>query len=1046
MAELEILMRSSRCIRRSWSTPALAVLLWLPLLSAPASADYVLFESGPVRPLALSSDGLELYATNIPDGELEIFDVTESGLVKTASVQVGLEPVAVAVASDGNVWVVNHLSDSVSIVDPTLSPPAVVQTLIVGDEPRDIVFAGDTTDRAFITTAHRGQHRLTIPGAIGGGDPQFLQEGIGRADVWVFDVGSPGTSLGGDPVEIMTFFTDTPRALAVSNNGAAVYVAGFHSGNQTTTVLETFICDSFNPAGGCLLAGVLPLPAGMEGPSTNVGPPAVSAPFTGAIVKFNNSTGNWENGVGTNMNTVVPFNLPDNDVFVFSADLLSAGGVSSWDRVGTILFNMAVHPVSDKLYVSNTESPNHVLFEGAGGGGSTVQGKLSLSQISILSGGPTVDIRHLNKHIDYTKLHTDVPDLVDPTQKDHSLATPLEMVFSSDGSTLYVAAFGSGKVGVFDTTTLENDTFDPTVESANYIDTGGGPSGLILDEANDRLYVMTRFDNSVAVIDLGDNSTLQTVPIHNPESPTIVAGRPFLYDALNFSGNGEASCASCHIFGDNDSLGWNLGDPDGAVTSNTQPAVPGSAAETTFHPMKGPMTTQTLRGMASHGALHWRGDRVDGIEGLDPCTEPTGAPCSEEHSFLNFRPAFEGLIGMDSVLSNADMQLFTDFALLLTLPPNPVRALDNTLSVAEQAGLTLYFAPGTDGVGSCNDCHRLDRSRAFFGSGGEQTFEGETQNFKVAHLRNMYTKVGMFGKVIDPDTVSLAPHTGDQIRGFGFLHDGAVDTTETFLSSMAFPSLSQADEEDLTALMMAFDSDLAPMVGQQVTLDSSNGATVGGRIAQMITSASTSFVSPVIGASLNECDLIVSGHDGAGAPRGWLYRPPPDDDFLDDTGGTLSDSALRALVGSQGPLTYSCVPPGSGLRMGINRDRDIHHDGVDNCPDAHNDVQTDTDGDTSGDACDQDDDNDTLLDVYETGTGVFNSPFDTGTDPLLTDTDGDSFDDDVEIASGTDPNNASDSPATGVPALSLFGLLVLGGALGFSAWFALRRNATGTAA
>jgi len=253
MAELEILMRSSRCIRRSWSTPALAVLLWLPLLSAPASADYVLFESGPVRPLALSSDGLELYATNIPDGELEIFDVTESGLVKTASVQVGLEPVAVAVASDGNVWVVNHLSDSVSIVDPTLSPPAVVQTLIVGDEPRDIVFAGDTTDRAFITTAHRGQHRLTIPGAIGGGDPQFLQEGIGRADVWVFDVGSPGTSLGGDPVEIMTFFTDTPRALAVSNNGAAVYVAGFHSGNQTTTVLETFICDSFNPVGGCLL-------------------------------------------------------------------------------------------------------------------------------------------------------------------------------------------------------------------------------------------------------------------------------------------------------------------------------------------------------------------------------------------------------------------------------------------------------------------------------------------------------------------------------------------------------------------------------------------------------------------------------------------------------------------------------------------------------------------------------------------------------------------------------------------------------------------------
>ena len=34
-----------------------------------------------------------------------------------ASVPVGLEPVAVAARTDGEVWVVNHLSDSVSIVD-----------------------------------------------------------------------------------------------------------------------------------------------------------------------------------------------------------------------------------------------------------------------------------------------------------------------------------------------------------------------------------------------------------------------------------------------------------------------------------------------------------------------------------------------------------------------------------------------------------------------------------------------------------------------------------------------------------------------------------------------------------------------------------------------------------------------------------------------------------------------------------------------------------------------------------------------------------------
>ena len=55
----------------------------------------------------------------------------------------------------------------------------VVRTLLVGDEPRDIVFAGPGRSRAFITTAHRGQNSPV--------DPQLTTPGVGRADVWVFD-------------------------------------------------------------------------------------------------------------------------------------------------------------------------------------------------------------------------------------------------------------------------------------------------------------------------------------------------------------------------------------------------------------------------------------------------------------------------------------------------------------------------------------------------------------------------------------------------------------------------------------------------------------------------------------------------------------------------------------------------------------------------------------------------------------------------------------------------------------------------------------------
>ena len=59
--------------------------------------------------------------------------------------------------------------------------------------------------------------------------------------------------------------------------------------------------------------------------------------------------------------------------------------------------------------------------------------------------------RHLNKHIDY-----DASPQPAATQ-DKSLSLPLGIAVSADGTTLYVAAFGSSKIGVFDTSDLESD-------------------------------------------------------------------------------------------------------------------------------------------------------------------------------------------------------------------------------------------------------------------------------------------------------------------------------------------------------------------------------------------------------------------------------------------------------------------------------------------------------------------------------------------------------------------------------------------------------------
>ena len=838
-----------------------------------ATASVAVFESGPVRPLALSADGQRLYVTNTPANCLEIYAIENDALRLVSAVSVGLEPVAVAERNANEVWVVNHLSDSVSVVrlDGT---PRVLRTLQVGDEPRDIVFAGTNRDRAFITAANRGQNRPGFNSA------SLVTSGVGRADVWVYDAAQLDDSLNGKPVTVLTLVADVPRALAVSNDGRTVYAGVFMSGNRTTVLHR----DALNT----------------PKPGISTSADGVQAPGTSLIVRFDGTA--WRDEARNDWSSRVKFTLPDEDVFAIDAVAATPAVTSRFTGVGTTLFNMAVNPADGRLFVSNTESFNEVRFEGSGQrGNSSVRGRIAESRISLItpSSGAVAAV-HLNRHVNF-----DLPQgaSLPAAEKARSLSQPTALVFSQNGDTLYSAAFASAKVAALPTAALVAGNYVPDV--SRQIEVPAGPAGLALNAAGNRLYVYSRIAHALSIVDLANRSLLSTRSLFSPESTAVKEGRRFLYDATLSSANGTVSCASCHVFGDLDHLAWDLGNPDDRMQTNPNAYLPLSPRTTPrFHPLKGPMTTQTLRGMKGHGPLHWRGDRT----GTTRAVVRGQTETLEEAAFKEFNPAFVSLLGRETPLSTTQMQAFTDFVMQLANPPNPVRALDNSLTADESAGRDIYMNFPITLLGSCDNCHRLRPTSGQFGTGGLMTFEGGriTENFKVPQLRNVYTKVGMFGFSGDNSTP-----TGAQIRGFGFSNDGAVDTLDNFFRDpvFLFPPPAADTRRQVITFMMAFDTDFLPVVGQQVTWRPGAESAVESRLTLLREQAQVS--SP-----RRACDLIARASVNGTAYSALLQS---DGSWSMRGGGTRTDAQLRELATVTQPITFTCMPPGTGRRAALDQ-------------------------------------------------------------------------------------------------------------------------------
>jgi hypothetical protein len=235
-----------------------------------------------------------------------------------------------------------------------------------------------------------------------------------------------------------------------------------------------------------------------------------------------------------------------------------------------------------------------------------------------------------------------------------------------------------------------------------------------------------------------------------------------------------------------------------------------------------------------------------------------------------------------------------------------------------------------------------ERHTGLFTNDGTGNTDGTTGSsnqgsFTVAQLRNQLDKHGFNQKLANASTL-----------GFGVLHDGSVDDLDTFLGSGAFDVDNDQDVADLVAFVLCVNGDdfdeLATLPGAPdfispgLPIDMNTVGQLGPAGGEVNTAhaaigkqVTINSPSPSAGqlslinlyfalAQNNRVDLIVKGTKD-GDRRGWYLKTGTkfqSDRILE----TDTLTSLLTLAGSGTELTFTVVPEGLGIRMGIDRDED----------------------------------------------------------------------------------------------------------------------------
>jgi len=354
----------------------------------PLRVGHPTFASPHASPVVLH--GGDVFVANTAADTLDVIDA-ETKKVR-ARINVGIDPVSIAVRPDGKeVWVSNHVSDSVSVIDNNPEQPTYLQVVATiqtfdaetratsFDEPVGIAFAGN--EKGYVALSSENQ-------------------------IAVVDVASR------EVTKRLRIPAQDPRAIAV--HGDRLFVIPFESNNRTQL------------SGGA------------------------KDDIDGDLVTFDA----WEHSVRVNnvlslghvTDIVKHPDVPDHDLFVF--DTTTDKLVETVDTLGTLLYGLAVDS-SGKVYIAQTDARNDA--NGRAGtkkhGMKEMENRAFLNQITTVAfnGGGAENAEFINLE----------PLPPEHPKKGMALATPYAMQVSGDDSTLVATAAGSDKLFTVDARTGE---------------------------------------------------------------------------------------------------------------------------------------------------------------------------------------------------------------------------------------------------------------------------------------------------------------------------------------------------------------------------------------------------------------------------------------------------------------------------------------------------------------------------------------------------------------------------------------------------------------